>query len=84
MTICSKNHRYQGLFEDLPTDQGGIGRHKCAGCAYDRGHDAGARRDEEIELSLETLPGSQAGAVRHKSTVAAFALGYYEGALSSY
>ena len=34
---CRKNHRYAITFRTLPVDQGGFGRHKCAGCAYERG-----------------------------------------------
>ena len=35
--ICQRNHRYDVAFENLPHDQGGDGRHKCAGCAYEKG-----------------------------------------------
>ena len=31
--IYNKN-RYDARFENLPEDQGGAGRHRCAGCAY--------------------------------------------------
>ena len=34
---CTEGHRYAQGFDDLPTDQGGAGRHRCAGCAYERG-----------------------------------------------
>lgn len=41
---CNKIHRYDPLFNSLPFDQGGAGRHKCAGCAYDRGYQDGLNR----------------------------------------
>lgn len=81
---CQHGHRYWELFESLPDDQGGAGRHKCAGCAYERGLEAGSRRDENPQLDLESLPVSQAGTVRHKSPHAAWAFGYYEGVRRSY
>ena len=65
----------------LPTGQGGVGRHKCAACAYRAGYDAGYSLDESLSINqvLERLDESQAGAQRHKSPHAAFALGYYDG-----
>ena len=77
--ICEQEHRVWPQFEDLPFDQGGRGRHKCAGCAYDRGHVAGYDRREALDLDLDALPYSQAGTVRHRSVHAAFALGYLDG-----
>lgn len=81
---CQKAHRYDPDFSKLPDDQGGSGRHKCAGCAYDRGYEAGLERREVLHLNLDTLPDSQAGAVRHKSPHAAFAWGYLAGVRDSY
>ena len=81
---CSDDHRYEGIFQDLPVDQGGAGRHRCAGCAYNRGVEAGSRMDESPVIDLESLPESQAGAVRHKSPHAAWALGYFEGVRQYY
>ena len=81
---CRKNHRYAITFRTLPVDQGGFGRHKCAGCAYDRGLRDGLRRRERININLNTLPDSQAGTVRHKSPHAAYALGYLHGVKQSY
>ena len=31
---CTKQHRYDPQYNNLPIDQGGAGRHRCAGCAY--------------------------------------------------
>lgn len=84
MAICNKEHRNWPFFESLPHDQGGHGRHKCAGCAYERGYEFGATRQEVIEMNLDDLPDSQALVVRHKSPHAAFALGYNDGVHASY
>ena len=84
MSECEDDHRYWGTFESLPHDQGGHGRHRCAGCAYEAGIRDGLRRAETIELSLDDLPDSQAGSVRHRSPHAAHALGYYDGVRKSY
>ena len=81
---CAKTHRYDAMFRDLPDDQGGAGRHKCAGCAYEAGWEEGRQRQEQLNIQLSTLPDSQAGTVRHKSPHAAFALGYQHGVQTSY
>jgi hypothetical protein len=82
--LCQKDHRYLGLFNNLPYDQGGEGRHKCAGCAYERGMEQGERMQEQMNLDLNSLPESQAGTVRHKSPHAAFAQGYLDGVRRHY
>ena len=39
---CKKDHsQIQRIMATLPTDQGGVGRHKCAACAYEAGYEAG-------------------------------------------
>ncbi len=81
---CDKSHRYDHMFENLPDHQGGAGRHKCAGCAYEAGWEAGYKRQEKLDIRLSSLPDSQAGTVRHKSPHAAFALGYQHGVEASY
>ena len=83
-TICEKEHRYNTLFNSLPDDQGGAGRHRCAACAYEKGYADGLERKEIINLDLDSLPISQAGTVRHKSPHAAYALGYLHGVENSY
>lgn len=82
--LCNKNHRYDSLFENLSIDQGGAGRHRCAGCAYEAGITAGLSRIENISMNLDALPESQAGTVRHKSPHEAFALGYLHGVQETY
>lgn len=84
MAECDKPHRYFQHFASLPHDQGGAGRHGCAGCAYERGFEQGSRRAENIALDLDTLPVSQAGTVRHRSPHAAWAMGYQDGVHHSY
>ncbi len=84
MSICDKEHREWPIFESLPHDQGGSGRHRCAGCAYEKGFELGMKRSEAMALALDDLPESQAGVVRHKSPHAAFALGYLHGVHASY
>lgn len=79
---CKKNHsNLESIMSSLPTDQGGVGRHRCAACAYEAGYRAGYNLDETlcIDYVLTNLEESQAGAQRHKSPHAAFALGYYNG-----
>lgn len=39
MPTCQSEHRHYPEFEQLPHDQGGMGRHKCCGCAYERGYE---------------------------------------------
>lgn len=76
---CNKPHRYDSVFEELPENQGGEGRHLCAGCAYDEGYKDGLEEREKRSLSELNLPKSQAGQVRHKDAQAAYDLGYEKG-----
>ncbi|MUK78966.1 hypothetical protein GNP84_18975 [Aliivibrio fischeri] len=86
MALCNNQHRYYPEFESLPDDQSlsADGRHKCAGCAYEQGHQLGLVRATSLSMNFEILPDSQAGAVRHKSVQAAFAEGYKDGVRQSY
>ncbi|GET26830.1 hypothetical protein [Prolixibacter sp. NT017] len=79
--ICKKEHRNDNQFADLPEDQGGVGRHKCAGCAYELGYQDGLARKPLRSIDLAKLPESQAKVVRHKSPYAAYAKGYYDASL---
>lgn len=83
-TVCDADHRYWRTLESLPIDQGRSGRHRCAGCAYEKGYADGLERKETLELGLDELPESQAGTVRHRSPQAAYARGYYDGVHRSY
>lgn len=84
MPTCENDHRHDPKFKDLPRDQGGAGRHRCCGCAYDAGYKEGLTRSENLLLDLDSLDESQAGVVRHKSPHAAYAMGYYDGVAASY
>lgn len=79
MSVCNKNHRYNSAFEQLPHDQGGDGRHKCAGCAYEIGYTDGFNDNSKQKIENLDLPFSQAGTVRHKDTQSAYDLGYTKG-----
>ena len=81
---CKLSHRYDEKFRVLPDDQGGDGRHRCCGCAFDRGYSDGLQRKEQLDIDLDSLPVSQAGTVRHRSPHAAYAIGYFEGIVASY
>ena len=77
--ICKKEHRYNEEFDILPESQKVLeARHKCAGCAYEQGHEHGSA-GEEPNFKSEEIDFSQAGIVRHKSPQAAYNLGYSDG-----
>ncbi len=79
---CKINHsNLAAIMSHLPTDQGGVGRHKCAACAYVEGFQAGYELNGNLNIDdvLDNLEESQAGAQRHKSPHAAYALGYFHG-----
>jgi hypothetical protein len=84
MPICNKEHRYSIIFYSLPLNQEGRGGHKCAGCAYELGFQAGKNFEEQIFINLNSLPESQAGTVRHKSPYATFVQGYFDGVIYTY
>ena len=82
---CQKDHSaIQSIMANLPYDQGGRGRHKCAACAYEKGYELGLQMAEDFCIAdvLDQLDESQAQ--RHKSPHAAFALGYLKGVEDAY
>lgn len=80
MPICDQQHRYAAFFDTLPDSQGEEGRHKCAGCAYEQGFNAGLNNQQSNYAGIvQNLPDSQAGTVRHKAPEAAYNRGYDEG-----
>lgn len=84
---CRKDHSLvQGIMSNLPDDQGGRGRHKCAACAYEEGYRLGQQLAESFDIGqmLDGLEESQAKEQRHKSPHAAFAQGYYDGVCNAY
>lgn len=84
---CNKDHsNIQNIMANLPVDQGGRGRHKCAACAYEKGYALGLQMAEDFSIAdvLNQLEDSQAQQQRHKSPHAAFAQGYYDGVNEAY
>lgn len=84
---CTKDHSaIQGIMANLPLDQGGRGRHKCAACAYEIGRELGHNLSEHFDIGaiIDSLPDSQAQEQRHKSPHAAFAQGYLDGVRDAY
>ncbi|AHJ13045.1 hypothetical protein [Sulfurospirillum multivorans] len=76
--VCTHGHRYDPKFDGLNDAQSGEKRHKCCGCAYDIGFNAGQNGLPNV-IDLSVLPDSQAGTVRHKNAQEAFELGYTDG-----
>ncbi|MBR4300672.1 MAG: hypothetical protein IKT84_02000 [Bacteroidales bacterium] len=79
---CLKDHsKIQEIMDTLPIDQGGVGRHKCAACAYELGYTNGRNKVMVLNIDnvLQSLDDSQAGSQRHKSAHVAYILGYYNG-----
>lgn len=66
---------------NIPIDQGGVGRHLCAACAYDQGVSDGRAGDENIDIraKIESLEESQKGDHRHRSPVVSYMFGYING-----
>ncbi len=84
---CNKDHsNIQNIMVNLPVDQGGRGRHKCAACAYEYGLELGRNMAEHFDIGqiLDGLEDSQAQNQRHKSPHAAFAQGYLDGIREAY
>lgn len=80
--VCKKDHsQLSSIMSKLPDAQSGVGRHKCAACAYNEGYRLGSSLEKNLDIDkvLASLEDSQAGSQRHKSAHAAFALGYYNG-----
>ena len=83
MKICTKNHHHWSLLDSLPHDKNGAGKNKCAGCAYEKGFQAGKNIEESINIDLDELHESQSRTMQYKSPHAAFALGYVDGIRNS-
>lgn len=79
---CNKDHSQADSFiKDLPISQGGIGRHKCAACAYEKGVENGKNHvlNFNLERYLSSLPESQEGDRRHRNPIEAYTLGFLHG-----
>jgi len=83
---CQHGHSAPAaILRELPDSQAGLGRHKCAACAYSLGvvgnEDTSGpwsecQHDQRApEAMMARLPDSQAGAGRHKCPVCAYAQG---------
>ena len=87
MSNCKKDHsNISEIMDELPIEQGGVGRHKCAACAYEKGVVDGYSKTLKIDINaiLEELPTSQAGSQRHKSAHLGYIRGYYDGLTKYY
>jgi len=79
---CNKHHiETDKIVKDLPINQGGIGRHKCASCAFEKGYENGKNHivDFNINDFISNLDRSQKGLHRHRDPIEAYELGYYHG-----
>lgn len=80
MTTCQAPHRYDTIFAALPEDQSYPFRHKCAGCAYELGYQAGVSNQEpSAAIAIDSILKSQAAEVRHRSPRVAYYQGYTDG-----
>ncbi|MDE9483638.1 hypothetical protein [Xenorhabdus bovienii] len=80
MSTCQDAHRYNSLFQALPEDQSYPFRHKCAGCAYELGFQAGSEnRLPNASQAFDSILKSQAGEVRHRSPIVAYYQGFTDG-----
>ena len=83
MAICSKEHNdisQSVLWDDVPSNQGGYGRHICAACAYNLGYEHGSNdRNPSISETMPCLPESQRSLWRHKDVSTAYCIGFIKG-----
>ena len=86
VATCQKPHRNNPYFSQLPKDQGDFSRHKCAGCAYELGYQAGYVKQTVLDMkeAIDSIQESQASEVRHISPLAAYAQGYVNGLMHYY
>lgn len=83
---CKKDHSdLADIMRTIPEGQLGPGRHKCAGCAYEKGVEDGMARKMilNISLILKNLPTSQAQPQRHKDAHIAYIKGYHDGLMGN-
>lgn len=80
--ICNKRHtKTASVMYRVPHGQHGVGRHKCAACAYEKGleHGQSPEPNFDLETYLAELPESQRDTWRHKDTAKAYELGVLHG-----
>lgn len=77
---CDKDHSdLNDIFKILTYEQGGDGRHKCCGCAYELGFKNGFNNTLS---SIDQIPYSQSGLGRHKSITEAYHMGMKQGMIN--
>lgn len=79
---CNKDHSETDIIiNELPINQGGFGRHKCASCAYEKGLENGINRNLNFNLEkfIQDLNESQKGLRRHRDPAEAYSLGFFHG-----
>jgi hypothetical protein len=79
---CKKNHtETDQIMAQLPVNQGGKARHKCASCSYEKGLENGKNRivNFDIEGFIASLDTSQEGQRRHKDPLEAYTMGFFHG-----
>jgi len=68
------------MFKALPEDQSYPFRHRCAGCAYELGFQAGSTNQEpNVSTAINSILKSQAAEVRHRSPRVAYYQGFTDG-----
>jgi len=83
---CKKTHKKADLIvKDLPINQGGVGRHKCASCAYEKGLENGKKhiKDFNVDTFISNLEESQKCLRRHRDPFEAYELGYFHGQIEA-
>ena len=75
---CKQKHTdIQNIMSQLPYSQKGLGRHKCAACAFEEGYKDGLKGiKREIDKVVFNLPESQSKNQRHKSCEMAYEKGF--------
>jgi len=79
---CEKDHvKTDNVIAMLPTSQGGVARHKCAACAYEKGLENGKNRNVTFDINgfISVLEESQKGVRRHKDPLEAYSIGFFHG-----
>lgn len=81
--MCTRDHRFQGVVQQLPDDRIPRGAQRCAGCAYEIGFAAGLERRALVSVDLAAIPICESSP-RQQSPHMAWALGYLHGVMRAY
>lgn len=80
MSCKEKHSDIQNIMSQLPYSQKGLGRHKCAACAFEEGYKDGLKGiKRDIDKVVFNLPESQSKNQRHKSCEMAYEKGFEIG-----